>query len=715
MTDFRETEETPYVIDANEGNQLANQKLLKQNEDTDDELEADSREELDKDTMEKFDNLWQHARAYRAGYYDSLWEVVERSYLGYKDYRAGAYNPEKATNKEKFRSNLRVWNTYIQVESSVADLVPSILNDPDSLIYVEPSTYTQNGNDKANAVKQLLKYQFLQQMDATSLLIALLKTGETKGLSCLKLSYKYETASKLKRRPIMDPITGNCRGFVRMRRNEILHDRPDVSVPQMENIWWNMDATDQDDSVRWVIERQYYTRDEIKKLGEAGIFRNTEELLDKVSHSVMDSTTKLLRLGQMDFSSSEDPLIEIYEMWTPTRLITGSLETMICLRDTDNPFDDQIIPYFFYRATPVAGEMVGIGQVEPILDLDDESNAKRNQRIDNINRQLNQQFLSGSASGIRVKSLQFVPFNVIQGNDISQFKALEFPDVTQNAMIEDERAKVDMDKTNGNFDIGRGEQPQKTASATEIATRVSQMSARKELKVKLLHRTLGKVWKAMWGLNQQFACTSAIVRVSGPDGSKLKVDPMAIYAGEYDFEFGSGGYIGNKLYDLQQLTQFLQQILPTPMGQVLDMRKLWGLVSKRWNIPGIEDCVNHQVIPPHIEKDPTEENIQMLLGQQVEVLDGELHEEHIPIHIRDLLGPGVSDETRRIGTQHINNHYGKMQAVAQAQAAAQPQIPAGQPGMPPRLGGNGPGINGAVQDLSNSVTVGGANAPNIMA
>lgn len=712
--DYRGPEDTiPFQLESQEANDTPQPAA---NVDVQDEPDDGlTQSELDKLSVERVYDLKSYAESYRASYYDVVWRLCKESYSGYKQYRSGMYNVENEKDKEKLRANIRIWNTFVQVESSVAKMVPSILADPSQIIQVFPKVYSESGRSRADAVVEMLRYQFEQQMDAASILNSVIKRGDMLGLSAMKLYYKYNVRDKVLRRPVYDE-SGKCIGIVRKKWRGVVDDRPDISVPDTSDLWWNPSATEFDDSVRWVIERSWYTREELKMLGEEGIFRNVDELLDKVAYSTLTTTDKFIRTGMTDVSSSEDPLIEIYELTTPERIITVSLESSICLRDAESPFDEQIIPYFWYRSTPCPGEHVGYGQIEPVIELDDESNAKRNQRLDNINRMLNMNFLAGSRAGLRTKSLELTPFAIHQCSDERAIVPFPFQNVTQDAMVEDERCKNDMDRTNGNFDIGRGEAPGGgQATATEIQTRMSQMAGRTQLRLMLFNRSLGKMWKSMWGLNQQFGCTSAFILLAGPNGQKLQVDPMELYGHEYEFVFGSGSFIGNASFERAQLNQFLQQILPTPLGAVLDQRKLWKRISKAWSntIPGIEDCVLPEFLgnapPGKIYKDPVAENMQMLQTMQaLPVLDGEEHDIHIPIHMRDLMSPTSPASIQQVGAEHVNAHYQKLAAEAQQMAAQQQQQPQPQmSGRPPMPSGLPMDRMGMTQDMANVGTSGG--------
>src|SRR5690606_41445102 len=59
------------------------------------------------------------------------------------------------------------------------------------------------------------------------------------------------------------------------------------------------------------------------------------------------------------------------------------------LEDRVNPFHHGEIPFLKITYNQLEGEFAGLGMVIPALDLQDEINAKRNQRLDNVNLTLN--------------------------------------------------------------------------------------------------------------------------------------------------------------------------------------------------------------------------------------------------------------------------------------------------------------------------------------
>jgi hypothetical protein len=505
----------------------------------------------------EFDLRYDAVRAYRQNSYEQLWDMVDEEYYG----RANQLDEE---DKEKdYRSNIRSREGYVQVESITSKVVPSLLNN-EPPISIDPFDYTDPMLEQAHAVEQDLQYTFMHRMNPVDKVTRWIKSGGRYGIGVMKLLWLFDYGWQSYRNPIYNE-DGSLTGYTKLRREGVRQDRPDVRNVQTRNFWWNMDA-DSPDTLRWTIERYFRPKSMLMQLQKQGIYRNVDKLTPVVRPPRMEQEPEEIRTDADKFQFTGEDMIEVFEYWTKDYMaVIGNDEEVLLFRD--NPFDDNIIPYYFYRATVSDSDFVGVGEVEPILELAEGADIARNQRIDNVNRIVHRPLVVGATAGIKGKVMRFKPGKIIRAIDPSQVTPLIMPDVTASSYKEVQEYERLIDKTNGNPEFTRGEQPGKRATATEIATRTNSANLRVDLKVQFAQIELARLYRDMFRLEQQFGDRNRTVTVLGQKGLYVSRRHGELYQDEYRFRVRVGGYLGNKLIDRQQFMQMFQTVLTSPERQ----------------------------------------------------------------------------------------------------------------------------------------------------
>jgi len=613
------------------------------------QLFGDKVSDVDQEMLRKFNLMFDATRGYKDEYYTPVWDLVDDAVFGNSE------QPDDEDEEDDFRSTIRMREGYIQEESMTSKVVPSLLgNEPP--ISVDPIQWTEEKSLKAYVLGQRLHYNFLYRCKGVKKVIRWVKSGSKYGLGIMKLFWLFDFGWKNMRQPVYDEETGELAGYSKIRGKQVRQDRPCVVNVSPRNFWWNPDAECVDD-IRWVVERYYRPIEWLQSLGEQGIYKNTDDLAPVVRPPNQPWTSEENRTGSDKYIYTGEDMVEVYELWTPDyQLTVGNRDVILAFRD--NPYDDNIIPYYFYNASMQDENFVGIGEVEPILDLEEGENSIRNMRLDNVNRIINRPLLVGATAGIKGKKFQFKPGVIIRAVDRNQVGPLEMPDVTSSSYLEEEKFERQIDKTNGNPEIGRGEQG-KRSTATGDTLRLNSANLRTDLKVQVGQTELGRLYQDMYRLERQFGDKNRVYRAQGEDGLYYDFPHDMLYDDEYEFYVRIGGYIGNKITERQQFLQFEQVMLSNEeMTAEYDMREL-----ARVNASLFPMIINPNRIlkkpmaaQPGFQRDAGDENARMLRGEFVPVLVGDPHGEHITDHLPLLTTPGVPEEVVKLAARHQNDH-----------------------------------------------------------
>lgn len=685
------------------------------------EKEARGKEDKERELISYLVQLKQEAVQYRESAYDDLWNIIDEKYYGLKP------KLDMEDNEKEYRSNIHMRHAFVQVESMSARVVSSILaNRPP--VKVSPNPYTNERARRANAIERYITYMLHHKHDPVSLLSGWIKQGERYGLSAMRLRWNYETGYVVNRTPLNDPDTGAFMGFMKSRARTIRCDDPQFKVVNTKMLWWNPAATGPDD-LDYIIERYSVRRRKLKELEKRGIYKNVDDIQTRTRDTAIDHEQdhEQIRTGtSKEEVNNENDEILVDLFYFKDRIVE-MVDDSIIIRDRDNIHDSGVIPYFFYRAVIVDGDMVGIGSVEPILDLSDESNTKRNQRIDEVNRLIHSQLLVGTTSGFPGGRIAYVPGGIIKVSNVDQIKPMpaQATPVMQEAYLEQDRCDTDIDKVNGNFDVGRGEGSAREATATEVATRVSQGNLRIDLRVQAAMIALARGCEEMYYLARQFTPRNKFVSIMGPDGSNMNITTDELFSGKYEFSYSAGGYLGTRIIEQQTMLTLIQQLLQIPpIAERINAKELVRVVSNVMNKPELEKIINDPVgAMPGINRDPDEENMRFLIGTQViPVLPGEDNQYHISKHLVIIDDLRTPEPVRKAIAKHIADHSRHQQqdfkALGALGGAMSSQNPGGPGGGMPSGGMPGRMLPGSMMDetmnMANQrggLTLGGANQP----
>ena len=484
-----------------------------------------------------------------------------------------------------------------------------------------------------------------------------LRQGERLGLSPLKMYWAYDVRDKKTvRRPILDE-EGVLVGLQKAvdEKPYAYKDQPENANVNVRSFWWNPDCVNRE-TFRYAYEQYWKPLSYIKK--SPLYIKSQTDKLSGDSYAVDGNTEDTTRPGgQTKYTDTGEEMILLTQRWDNGFLIVEAGGKIIRFRD--NPFDDGIIPYYFYRATVLDDQLPGMGTIEPMLDLEELANVIANQRIDNVTRIINRMILVSSSAGLNKKRLKFKPMAVITCMNPDKVRPFPIEDVTQSAYIEQQQAENKMDAVTGDPDFSKGESSSKE-SATMTQLRQMGASGRAQLKVLSAQFTMGIMFRDMYRLEKEFGDPRKWTKILGPDGIEYNFSHGELFVDDYEFDYTLGGYMGNRLADFQQFIQGLGIIKDIPgLIQQFDLEALAKLFAERSNIRGIDKVLKKPgMVEPGYNRDPYDENRRMITNPyMIDVMPGEQHTKHIPVHMRlldvGMLTPEMRDRIKRHYDMHV--------------------------------------------------------------
>lgn len=441
----------------------------------------------------------------------------------YKLYRSYA---EKRDTGDR-RANLFIPYVYSIVETVVPRLIAAVFS---SRPYIGILPVKEEAIENAKDMENLIDYQLTQKIGIIGVATSWFKEALIYGTSILKVGWEYEEAEVWVDEPLME-IFGFPIGSRRVKKVQPVKDDPLVEHIDLWDFYIDPRAKDIDEA-DYCIHKVFRDVSYLKRMEEQGIYKNIDEVV-KVSKEGAGSwyeegvgttafeTGMNTRLGLIGMQSIDKPSnkIEVLEYWTDDRVIAVANRSVV-IRNDENPYHHRKKPFVRLVDVLVPHEFYGIGEIEPIEDLQYELNSLRNQRMDNINILINRMWKVIRGADIDVRQLISRPGGIIEVDDMNDVQELQMTDLSGNA-IENviEMVRRDMDNADGVYDYARGETTDRRETATTASLLSRAANERFNLKVKLIEdlgmRRLGML---LTQLNQQYIDTEKAIRILGQDG-----------------------------------------------------------------------------------------------------------------------------------------------------------------------------------------------------
>jgi len=482
---------------------------------------------------------------------------------------------EKIAKERLFLEVYRRYRSYLEITQSVSR---STLFIPESFTIVEtvaprmtarkPSfkVLPRESSDisQADRIGSLLDYQY-DKCNLQQKIKMMVKQGLIYGTSFMKIGW-----NSVDELPEVEPV-----------------DIADIFGDPRASKWQN----------GYIIHRYY------KKLEDLKLSKVKYINLDKLELR-MTSTIRDDRLRQDRNTIQSLPIepnidgIEILEKWYrkdgKVKVCTIA-DRCILIREEESPLPLDRYPFLVFYDQEVPFEKWGIGEIEPILDLQDEENTTRNQRIDEKNLSIHNMWIVSKLAGIDYQTLVSKPGGIILANDINGIKAHEKQNITQDSILEINMIKKDIQDTTGVTNEVRGGANNGNQTATETLSNTQEANQRFSDKINNLEITLKDLGEWMVALDKAFLTESTEIRILGKYGYKQEKISLKDIRGEYDIDIETGSSLpANPDLRRNQLITLLNTVAPylvNPNGLPDGLRELMRNVIQSFDMKNADEIL----------------------------------------------------------------------------------------------------------------------------
>lgn len=525
----------------------------------------------------------------------------------------------KQSKETLFREIYRRYRSYLEVTQQTTR---SSLFIPESFTLVEtvaprmtarkPSfkaiARSSSAISKADAVGKLLDYRY-DVMELQQIIKNYVKQGLIYGTSLIKMGWDAD-----KEMPVAYPI-----------------DLADI-FPDPDSCSWDEG---------YIIHRYYKEVDDLKKSKIKYI--NLDQLELKTKSGVRDEQMRQDRdaIQGIPFEPNIEGC-EILEWWgyeDGEIYVRAIANRSVLIRDNKNPNPIDEFPFVPFFDQEVPFEKWGIGEIEPIMDLQDEENTTRNQRIDEKNLSIHNMWLVSKTSGIDYKTLISKPGGIILANDINGIKGLEKQNITQNSIEEINLIKKDIQNATGVNDYVRGQG--KSESATESAINTQEANQRFADKVNNLEIALKKIGKWIVALDAEFLTSALKIQIMGKFGMEEETIKLSDIKDEFDVDIETGSSLpANPDLRRQQLRELLQVIYPiliNPAGIPEGLREFLRTLIQSYDLKNADEILQGAQ-HPLVNKAMANLDQTELDGVNPQMVEQEIR--------KRLMGQGALDQTQ---------------------------------------------------------------------
>lgn len=345
----------------------------------------------------------------------------------------------------------------------------------------------------------------------------------------------------------------------------------------------------------------------------------------------------------------------------------------VCIRNEKSKLPLNEIPIIEAFDQKVMFEKWGIGEIEPILDLQDEENTKRNQRIDEINLSIHNMWVVSKMAGIDYQTIVSKPGGIILANDVGGIVPLQKQNVTQDSIQEINLIKDDIRGATGVNDYIRGGDTGSN-TASEVNTKTQEANIRFAEKVNNLEIALKRIYRWMHALTAKFGDDEMIIRITGKYGQEMKAINRKDIDKEFDFDIEVGSSLPSnpelRRQQLRELTQVLLPVLQNPQGVPDGIRELLRTLIQSYDLKNTDEILQGNQHPAvnqtmaHL--DPAE-----LDGANPQLVENEIK--------RQLMAGGALNGTGGLTPPPQQQMMQQGQNMPQGASQGQPTPP--QPGM----------------------------------
>jgi len=597
--------------------------------------------------------------------------------------------------------------------SVIESLIPSwIFAQFGQRPFVDVMGRTQDDQDRAEAVTQMLDYDFER---ARTLLQAIpyAKSMFKYGTGIGEVTYRYESHKVRKRYKEKVPT-----GFDKFRklmskweyfkRMETVIDFDGPSLDWVSPFNFGVDPLYYElDRMRYCWKRDWTDRQTLgeedeqwKELTGKKLYKNLD-LIPKIAKGfaegvyeldASDDTSEAMgwtNLGGFkkqryvqvrDIDRDRDAAIERITYYEDDRKVVICNGTAV-VHDGENPYDDKRKPFVATPCIPLEGYFWGMGYIHPIRKSQEEVNSYRN--LNMRQARLNAMNVWGVDETIDLpeQATEVSPGDVLQIPFFANGKPSIVPlmqgrPLPPESQIYEDRLLADIQRAVARSSLRMGGAGSR---GIDTATEAKMMGAAEEQRVQLGNLIgeetfLQQVAKKFFWRRQQYFKEGQVFRILGKDGVNFKKLEIQEIVGDYDFmPRGSTTHVGKEVIR-QQMLQGLALIGQNPaILQVANVSEIWLELWKHFDSRFPE---RFTIPPPDRTWSPDQENMVLVRGEFVPVLQNDNHPEHLQAHTA-----GASEVRDDRGLEALQDHIKKHRMYVQPAAAGGGTPPQEQPGM----------------------------------
>lgn len=560
-------------------------------------------------------------------------------YRNYTDFRSGHGSKRDARDRDlSIQYAKREWGAELFIPHSFAaveSILPRMLaNSPKVIVKPRQQAYEQN----APHMKCVIDGQFAA-IDYELRLQKIIRNALTYGLGVQKTYW----ATRKRDGRALQPSMLDDNKWVAVPQAKTLMDDPLIEVVDPYDWFWDPFAGEVQEC-EWVIHRTWRSLDYVSKMLKnqywSGPRLEDVEMGTGGGNAYKETWDSRNRADGTPTSGRSPAVHEVWEYHDGEKVVTV-LDRQWVVQNADNPAWHGELPFQVYRPTSVSGHMVGIGEIEPIVDLQSEINTLRSQRRDNATIALNRGFFysDGMIDPGDFKTGPGIGVPVL-GDPREAIFPMPMADIPNSGYQEETALLSDIQRAIGLNDEATAGGQDQTATGAQLIH--AQMSLRIKLKTRNAELELVRAaGRQVLALNQQKILTQREVRMPAlptpqePDRrwSWQKIGPAELQ-GEFELDVEGGTLAPENVPQQRSDAQMWLGLSQNP--QINPTNALKMAVSNL----GVEDPEAFIVQPP---PEPTVP--QAVMNNVLSIL---------------VDGAGVDEATVK-------------QAVAQAQAAAAPK------------------------------------------
>jgi hypothetical protein len=513
-----------------------------------------------------------------------------------------AYMSGNVATRTPTRSKVFIPLIFQIIEIATPKLI-SFTSGNDSLFDVVANDI--NEADVAKNIKRLLSDQF-DKNDFDDKYETFLKQLLLYGTSYFWVDWEVEWQWKVNRVPKINRfvddngVNQEKTTYETKKRYEIVGRKPKLTVLDVLDVFPSQDHPEVNNQPSVMI-RKFLNRDEFARICDSPqpYFGNKDATLATGSSMKYQETRQWRKTARGEISTVSSNDIELIEVWgywdldgdgkdEPCQVVIAN--RMIVVRAVPNPFDHQEIPLVKVNFCKVPFEWFGIGLVEPVLTLQNETNLVRRQRLDNVNILINQMYkVLATDTSIDVDKVAASPSGVILVDAMENLQAIDRKDVTTSAYQDAQAIQQDMFNATvpasltGNIDDMQGNNKGVGLGVAKVA--VSQAMEKFATAAKAIEtKGIKQVLRLFYMLDLQYLTNSEVVRAFYGHlfPSPAIVTPAMIRtAAGVNFKMTVLSEMVNRDQKVNQMSTFFtlaqQQLAPESIDVIL--KQIWELMG----------------------------------------------------------------------------------------------------------------------------------------